>query len=106
MEANVGNGITMEEVAAKAGEMEAKEGKGGEKAPKDADRLRKSSIGSPVRAVWAIATLMWEKNPHVTRKEVVSAAVGYGVALYTARTQYQAWYANVRKPAELAAKAA
>lgn len=47
-----------------------------------------STVDGPVARVWEIA----ENNRNARRKDVVQMAVNAGVAYYTARTQYQAWY--------------
>ena len=51
-------------------------------------RLNKSNIESPCLFVWNMADSM----PGAARKDVVAACVEAGVALYTAKTQYQQWY--------------
>lgn len=58
--------------------------------------IRKSSILSPVKRVWAIADEMVKAakdagKPLPTRKEVQDECIRQGVASGTARTQYQAW---------------
>jgi hypothetical protein len=55
--------------------------------------LDKSSIPSPVKVVHDIANNM----PGARRKDVIAACVAQGVALNTARTQYQVWFRNQRK---------
>lgn len=65
-----------------------------------------STITNPCKTVWEIAIKM-EGKP---RKEVVAACVAAGVAYYTARTQFQAWYtankAEKKAIADRATKAA
>jgi hypothetical protein len=51
-----------------------------------------STVASPVKLVWQIATDMKAKDPNVRRKDVVDACVKAGVALHTARTQFQRWF--------------
>lgn len=58
-----------------------------------------STVESPVAQVWQLADEMFAeaaaagKEPP-RRKDVVEAARKIGVAYYTARTQYQAWFAR------------
>lgn len=55
-----------------------------------------SEIDSPVARVWVIADQMWAEalanGEKPRRKDVVQRCQDEGVAYYTARTQYQAWY--------------
>jgi hypothetical protein len=39
------------------------------------------------------------RSPPLRRKDAVAGAVATGVAFYTARTQYQKWFAARRHPA-------
>ena len=74
-------------------------------APKaEVERLKKSTIDSPTKTVWAIADEMIAANPNVRRKDVIAAAVAKGIAFYTARTQYQQWL-TARKESEANAAA-
>lgn len=59
----------------------------------------KSTAERPCQRTWIIADDMKKANPNVTRKEVIDAAVAAGVAYYTARTQYQAWFATCKEVA-------
>ncbi len=55
----------------------------------------KSTAPSPVALVWEIAHNAWAaatKEAPVRRKDVVAACREAGIAYYTARTQYQAYY--------------
>lgn len=57
----------------------------------------KSTIDSPVATVWDIADQMITQarangEEPARRKDVLEAAQKMGVAFYTARTQYQAWF--------------
>jgi hypothetical protein len=51
----------------------------------------KSTVANPTKTVWAIADEMKAANAAVTRRQVVDECVRRGIALYTARTQYQRW---------------
>ena len=66
----------------------------------DDELLRKSLIESPTKAVWWVADELFKKNPNVRRKDIIDECVRRGIAYYTARTQYQAWYSIARKPLE------
>lgn len=59
-----------------------------------------STIEAPVATVWTLADVMHstasEEEP-ARRKDVVAACQEAGVAYYTARTQYQAWYTATDK---------
>lgn len=57
----------------------------GEPKPKN-----KSTVANPTRAVWAIVDETKAAHLNVTRKAIVEC-VRRGVALYTAKTQYQRW---------------
>jgi hypothetical protein len=64
--------------------------------------LNQSTVAKPVRRVHEIADSM----PGARRKDVVAACVAEGIAMHTARTQYQVWFRNQRRiaatpPAEL-----
>lgn len=55
----------------------------------------RSQIQAPVSAVWELADEMVAgaaDGKKARRKDVVAAAVAQGIAFYTARTQYQAWF--------------
>jgi hypothetical protein len=57
----------------------------------------KSIIEAPVDRVWLIADFEFKKareagEPKPRRKDVVQTAIDAGIAPYTARTQYQAWF--------------
>lgn len=69
------------------------------------DRQRKSSVSSPVKFVWELAEAMTKQDPTMRRKDIIAAAIANGVAGYTARTQYQAWYTAKRESARAAARA-
>lgn len=57
-----------------------------------------SDIDSPVAVTWDTAEQMWaeakENGEKPRRVDVVNAAIEKGVAYYTARTQYQAWFTH------------
>lgn len=55
------------------------------------DRLKKSTIQSPVKLVKSIADQMMIENPSTSRKDILAKCLEAGIALYTARTQYQIW---------------
>lgn len=61
------------------------------------DRKRKSTVANPVQFMWNLADAMKKVNPTVRRTDVIKAGIEAGVAGYTARTQYQAWYEEQRK---------
>lgn len=56
---------------------------------KDTDH---STVLKPTKLVWDIAEKMKAKNSDARRKDVIAACVEAGVALNTARTQYQLWF--------------
>lgn len=58
-----------------------------------------SNVDSPVATVWELADTMKAENPDVRRKDVIAAARAKGVAFYTARTQYQAWFTATNRGA-------
>ena len=51
-------------------------------------KLHKSKIEGPVALVWKTCNMMADSS----RKEVLAALDGMGIAYYTARTQYQRWF--------------
>jgi hypothetical protein len=53
----------------------------------------KSTVEKPTKLVHAIADMMADANPDVTRKEIIAACTEAGIAYYTILTQYQAWKA-------------
>jgi hypothetical protein len=53
--------------------------------------LHKSTVEKPTRLVHAIADMLAEIDPKVTRKEIIEACTAEGIAHYTILTQYQAW---------------
>lgn len=55
------------------------------------DGPRKSTIEKPTKRVWAIADAMFQKNPEVTRKEIVETCIKEGIARNTASTQHYHW---------------
>jgi len=60
----------------------------------------KSSIDSPVAKVWETADRMIAfvaKEDRAKRSEVVAACQADGIAYYTARTQFQAWFTATDK---------
>lgn len=67
-------------------------------------RVRKSTVESPSKLVWHIADEMIGANPQVTRKEVIQACIDRGIATFTARTQYQAWFKTRRESIQHAAE--
>lgn len=67
------------------------------------ERKKKSTIANPVKFVWDLADAMKKVDPSVRRKDVIEAAIANGVAGYTARTQYQAWYQMQRESQRQAA---
>lgn len=54
--------------------------------------LHKSTIESPCYVVWDTADKMSKTGAR--RKDIINACIKQGVAFYTARTQYQLWYAS------------
>jgi hypothetical protein len=50
-----------------------------------------STVANPVKLVWQVAEEMKKADPNVRRKDVVAECIKRGVALHTARTQYQRW---------------
>jgi len=58
---------------------------------------RKSSIERPCMEVWNIAEVCKQQaideGTKLSRKAVIALCIGSGIAKYTARTQYQLWYA-------------
>lgn len=68
------------------------------------DRAKKSTISNPVKFVWDLAQEMVKADPTARRKDIIEAAINAGVAGYTARTQYQAWYTAQRETARQQAK--
>lgn len=57
----------------------------------------RSTIESPVDQTWAMADDFFRRSrdagePKPRRKDVVQACIDHGIAPYTARTQYQAWF--------------
>jgi hypothetical protein len=69
------------------------------------DRVNRSSIESPTKAVWYIADEMVAANPNVARKTVIEECVKRGIAFFTARTQYQQWLTAKRESEANAEKA-
>lgn len=55
--------------------------------------IRKSAAIKPCTLVWNIA----DEMPNAKRKDVIAAAIAAGVATYTARTQYQLWFATKKE---------
>lgn len=53
-------------------------------------KINRSEQEKPCRFVWDMA----DANPEMKRAEVIALCVSFGVAYYTARTQYQAWRAS------------
>lgn len=66
--------------------------------------LHQSTINRPCKQVFWVADEMKAANPKVTRSEVINECVKRGIAYYTARTQYQQWFAVQREMAEREAK--
>lgn len=60
------------------------------RAPKPA-HVAESRIEKPVALVHRVAGEMFAANPNVTRKEILTALAGMGVATHTAATQYARW---------------
>ena len=59
---------------------------------------------SAFRGVVAFIHAFLDANPDLTRKQAMVALIeGYGVAFFTARTQYQKWYSNRKVAAFMAA---
>lgn len=57
-----------------------------------------SEIDSPVAAMWELCDYMFaeasaNEEPTPRRKDVIAEARARGIAFYTARTQYQSWFA-------------
>jgi hypothetical protein len=60
----------------------------------------KSSVDSPVAKVWTMSDAMVAAVPaenRAKRSEVVEACQADGIAYYTARTQFQAWFTATDK---------
>lgn len=60
----------------------------------------KSTVDSPVSKVWSLADVMVaaaKEGERAKRSEVVAEAQNQGIAYYTARTQYQAWFSATDK---------
>jgi len=61
----------------------------------------KSEIDDPVLEVWLLAHAMWAKakaeGTKPRRKDVIAAGEALGIAFYTVRTQYQAWFSFTNK---------
>lgn len=58
-----------------------------------------STVDDPVAQVWQIADRMWTEagDSPPRRVDCVEAAKDAGIAHYTARTQYQAWFTHTNK---------
>src|SRR3954462_3622767 len=69
------------------------------------DRKKRSEIVSPVKTMWAICDLMISADPTARRKDMIEAGIKAGIAFYTARTQYQAWFTARRESLKNAAAA-
>src|SRR3954447_4933049 len=69
------------------------------------DRKKRSEIVSPVKTMWAICDLMIAADPTARRKDMIEAGIKAGIAFYTARTQYQAWFTARRESLKNAAAA-
>lgn len=83
----------------------AKAAKPKAKAAKQEDIRRASEIENPVQHVWNVCEEMYAADNNVRRRDILARLDGEGVAFYTARTQYQRWYA-ARKASEQPAKKA
>lgn len=92
----------VEEATSAAAPVETPPEAASPKAPK-VEVLRTSTVALPVKRVWAIADEMRKADPSVRRKDVIARCVSEGIAYYTARTQYQAYYEQQRAEAEAAA---
>lgn len=57
------------------------------------NRLKKSTITGPTKAVWDIADRLVAADPTTQRKHILKACIDAGIAFYTARTQIQQWFA-------------
>ena len=60
----------------------------------------KSKVDSPVAKVWSLSDVMVagaKEGERAKRSEVVAEAQKQGIAYYTARTQYQAWFSATDK---------
>jgi hypothetical protein len=53
-------------------------------------KINSSSIEKPCEVVWQLA----DAHPEMKRAELIALCEAFGVAHYTARTQYQAWRAS------------
>lgn len=104
-EVNTAAGLTPEQLAVaqalKPTGMEAEM-----KKERNADRLKKSGVQSPVKLVWALCDAYRKENPAISRKEILEKLIGNEIAFYTARTQYQAWKKATEQSNVDAAKAA
>ena len=61
-----------------------------------AEVLHESSIERPTKAVWHIA----DEMKGAKRRAVIAECVSRGIAYYTARTQYQQWFAIQKEMAD------
>jgi hypothetical protein len=69
--------------------------KGHNKQPKPA-QLRVSKIESPVKVCWDLFFALKAANPNLSRKYAVDSAIKLGVAVNTAKSQYQYWYTHYK----------
>ena len=65
-------------------------------ASKKIEIVHQSTIERPCKMVFQIADEMLATRPNAKRKDILAVCVEYGIAYYTARTQYQSWL-QVRK---------
>ncbi len=66
--------------------------------------LRATKSGRPSRRV-APCAVVWNfcnANLNLSRKEAVGTLIAQGINYWTARTQYQLWYAAATAPLEMA----
>ena len=96
-----------EAVAQGDGHVDGSAGSQGSSGKRDRwpERRKKSIIANPVKFVWDLADTMKQMDPTIRRKDVIQACIDAGVAGYTARTQYQAWYQMQRESQRQAALA-
>lgn len=74
------------------------------KAERHTNRRKFSTLSSPVATVKLMFTEMRKANPNMSRKDMISLAIDSGIAMFTARTQYQIWKNEGKEAAPIDAK--
>lgn len=82
------------ETDAKPIEPKPADGKPAADKPAKPDILRKSEVEKPTRLVHVIADMLYDADPNVARKDIITACTAQGIAYNTILTQYQAWRSN------------